>query len=349
MGDVGALYHVALSMSGVSHMSRGLLLIDGMNFLHAANHTKSLSVGNQPTQAIFGFIRTLRPTVTTFSQLTPIVLWDGASWRYRAFPEYKASRNAPPKTKTDVKMAGLREQLNAQKPFVIEALRHLAVRQISAINLEADDLAAILTRKRMATPDQSVMLVSADKDWIQLVQPRVMWLDPIRDVRISSTSISKRLGWDMDAKDIVASTKDRNDDRFIGVPSPRAWLEMKALMGDSSDEIPGAGGIGPKGAIDLIQEFGSVSDFLNRSIDGSLPKLPKKFEKLATDDETQQRYRRNLKLMDLNHPEIPQAINLTIDAGKYDETAFAQLCNDLMFKSVVSDIPGWCEPFRRVT
>ena len=325
-------------------MSKGILIIDGLNILHAANATKQLSVGSQPTQAILGFLRFTRQAILTYPQLTPIVAHDGRSWRYDVYKEYKASRNKPPVTATEIKMADLRGQLKEQKAFVVRAMELLQVRQISALNLEADDLAAILSRKA-AAKGQKVLLLSADKDWIQLIQPNVTWFDPIRDVRLTYETLPKRLGWDDEKKRIVAHKSDQKD--MLAVPSPRAWLEMKALMGDSSDEISGVGGIGERGAIEFINQFGSVGGFFNQSIDGTLPVLPKKFASFATDVAKQELWRRNMLLMDLNSPEIPEAINLKITPGKYDEPAFGELCEELLFKSILSDLPGWCEDFQR--
>lgn len=325
-------------------MSKGILIIDGLNILHAANATKQLSVGAQPTQAILGFLRFTRQAILTYPQLTPVVAHDGRSWRYDVYKEYKASRNKPPVTATEIKLAELRGQLKEQKAFVVRALELLQVRQISALNLEADDLAAILSRKAAAR-GQKVLLLSADKDWIQLIQPNVSWFDPIRDVRLTYETLPKRLGWDDGKKRIVANKTDQKD-MPLAVPSPRAWLEMKALMGDSSDEISGVGGIGERGAIEFINQFGSVSAFLNASIDGTLPVLPKKFASFATDAAKQELWRRNMILMDLNHSSVPEPINLKISMGKYNESGFGDLCDELLFKSITANLPYWCESFR---
>ncbi len=327
-------------------MSQGLLLIDVLNLLHAANANKPLRVGELPTQGIYGFIRSLRLAVCSFPQLTPIALHDGRSWRHSAMEGYKGSRDAEPTTASAKKMAELRAQIAPQKPYVRTAMRMLGVRQIDTLNLEADDLAALMVRKA-AKDDRRVMLLSGDKDWIQLVGPDVSWFDPMRDVRITHATLPKRLGLDKTKKRFAAFKTDQTGPDFVGVPSARAWLEIKALMGDSSDEIDGVGGIGDVGASEFIERFGSVANFIAMSIDGSLPRLPKKFAGLAESNEKQDIYCRNMMLMDLNHAAVPAPVDQRVDTGEFSEEAFGNLCRDLLFQSVLNGLPGWIEPFRR--
>jgi 5'-3' exonuclease len=328
-------------------MARGLLLIDVMNLLHAANGSSPLRVGDLPTQGIYNFLRSLRMAVSTFPQLTPICLHDGRSWRHDAFSEYKSSRTAEPKTASARKLADLRAQIAPQKPYVHTALKHLGVRQASASNLEADDLAGIFVRKAIEQ-DRKVILLSADKDWVQLIGNNVTWFDPIHDLRLSQGSLPKRLGWCLDKKDLIASKTDRTDDRFLGVPSPRAWLEMKALMGDISDDIGGVGGIGKKGAIEFINMFGSANTFFS-SVDAGtidITGLLKKFADLATDKSKYDVFQRNMMLMDLSSKLIPAPANFHIDIGCYDQKEFESFCRALMFKSFLTDISDWMRPFR---
>jgi 5'-3' exonuclease len=306
-------------------MSRGLLLVDVLNLTHAANANKPLTVGELPTQAIYGFLRSLRLAVTSFPQLTPVCLHDGRSWRHGVFEGYKASRNKTPTTASEHKMASLRQQVRPQLPYIRQALVHLGVRQVNAINLEADDLAGMMVRKSLAE-NRKVMLLTADKDWIQLVGPNVAWFDPIHDTRITLATIEAKLG----------------------VKSPRAFLEVKALMGDPSDDISGVGGIGEKGAKDLINEYGSVADFLNRSIEDLTVKLPKKFADLADSNEKQEIFARNMRLMDLSHPSIPKPADLRVNAGEFNPEAFMGFCDDLLFRSITGNFEDWIEPFRSI-
>jgi len=303
-------------------MKNGYIVIDGNNIAFAANSTRKLHAGMLETQGVYGFLRAIRAAVMAYPMLKPILLWDGRSWRYDAFPAYKAKREKPPETKSEQAMADNRASMREQKPFIRRALLSLGVTQMVALNLEADDLAGILTR-RYPPQGKKVLLLSGDKDWIQLIGKGVGWMDPINDLRITVSTLEEKLG----------------------VKTPRQWLEVKALMGDSSDEIPGVGGIGDKGAKELIATYGSVTSFLNQAMDGSLPDLPKKFRDFAESPEKQEIFHRNMKLMDLASPEIPAPLGLKIEKGALNIDAFAGLCEELAFNSIISNLNAWTEPF----
>jgi 5'-3' exonuclease len=303
---------------------RGILLIDGMSIAHAANANKPLAVGDQPTQAVFGFLRSLRLSVSKFPTFTPLIAWDGASWRNNFYADYKVSRNKFPEKKYEIEQAATKAQLKSQKTFIRQALGHLGVRQIAAWNLEADDIAGIVVKRK--TEGTRILMISGDKDWVQLIRPQVGWFDPIRDVSITPGTLYERLG----------------------VKTPRAWLECKALMGDPSDNIPGVGGIGEKGAKELLNTYGSVVEFRNMVIDKTIKveTLPKKFRELAEAEEKHEIFLRNMRLMDLNHPDIPAPVQLTISSNKqFSLEAFHDLCTELQFNSIVRDLETWCAPF----
>lgn len=327
-------------------MSRGLLLIDGSNVGHAAAAGPSLKVGEQPTQSIYGFLRTLRPMVASYAMLTPIVLWDGAPWRKMVFEEYKEARNKIPTTKAEIEAARIKSEFKQQIPFIKKALEHLGVRQIWAANYEADDLAGVLVQKCRAQ-GRTALMITGDKDWVQLLGKGVGWLDPVRGDRLAIKTLTEKLGYHPDKKKF-AICDGKNVEGFLGVPSPRAWLEIKCLMGDISDSIPGVGGVGPAGAIELILKYGSFASFLNQVADKTvdIKALPKKFADLATDDEKQDKFRRNMRLMDLTTSERPEAVNLTINAGSLDPAKFEALCKQFLFRSILKDLNGWLEPFQ---
>lgn len=315
-------------------MSRGFLLIDGAHTANRCNNTKPLNVGPLPTQAIYGFLRTLQPMIASFPMLTPMVLWEGRSWRYDVFPEYKASRNKEPKTKTEKQQAALKAQLKTQMPFIKAGLRHLGVRQVMAINYEADDLAGMMVDRAAG---KNILLVTGDRDWVQLVRPKVAWMDPIQGLRITPETISDKLGY------------RRKDGTWVGVKSAKAWLEIKALMGDTSDCIPGVGGIGENGAIDFIHEYGSVANFMNQVIDKTIDvsKLHKKYRLLAEDAEKTFAYQRNMELMnlDVREQKRPEPLGLTVDKGEFNKAAFRKFCEKLAFNSITGRFDEWCEPF----
>lgn len=305
---------------------RGYLLIDGSNMMFAATANKvKLHAGGMETQGVYQFLRKLRPTIKMFSMLKPLVLWDGVSWRSSVFEEYKASREIEePANKHERMMAEVRASLKQQKKYLVNALRSLQVTQIQAFNYEADDLAGLLA-KRYA--DKTKVMISGDRDWIQLVDRKCMWYDPINTRRVTPKTFEE----------------------FTGVPTPEAFLEYKALHGDAGDDIPGVGGIGDKGAKYLLQKYGSVAKYCNRYIEGDDEARGehKKFTALVEDPDKIERFKRNLILMDLNAKEIPAPVNLRIDKGEFDEDGFRQICRELAFQSILKS-PDWIEPFRGV-
>jgi 5'-3' exonuclease len=278
--------------------------------------------------------------------LEPIILWDATSWRRGIFAEYKANRDEEPKTANEKKAHKLREDFKKQLPHIRLGLSLLGVRQMIAMNYEADDLAAFMVDKS-AGKDIKIVMVSGDKDWVQLVGPGVTWLDPVQNVRLNDRNISKRLGIAPGKDRIQGFTTDQGEG-FIGVPSAHALLEIKALKGDKGDNIPGIGGIGEKGALEFVRTFTTLSEFFNgcivdKTID--VEKLPKKFRNLACEKEKHELLRRNMRLMDLRSKARPEPVNRKMTHAPLDLPGFERFCRQHLFTSFLTDLPGWCEPF----
>src|SRR5690606_25558151 len=148
--------------------------------------------------------------------------------RHEMYGEYKAHRSEPP------------EDLVPQFGRIDDLVRAMAIHSFRQPGLEADDLIATLTHRWCAlSPDHRVVIVTGDKDLMQLVSPRV---------RIWDTMAGRFYG-----EEEVAEK--------MGVP-PARIRDYLALVGDSSDNVPGEPGIGPKGAVQLIEEFGGIEGVL---------------------------------------------------------------------------------------
>lgn len=311
---------------------RKYLLIDGNNLLHAAQGAKKLTVGGTEVQAIYGFLRTMRALVSTYSSFTPIVLWDGASWRNMLHPEYKATRE---KNHTPSYQKALAEKQTARKqmPAIKKGMTLLGIDQVHALNMEGDDLAAILGDRFVDRGDQ-VILVSGDKDWVQLVRPGMIWFDPINERKIR---------------------KPEDCEQVIGIPvaDMRQFVEIKAMMGDAGDNVPPMGGIGAKGAIEFMRVFGSWANFSNMAIDGTLQtaleQVDKKFHaaflKAAEDEDKRIAFAANLKLVDLRTTARPAPVNLTVTKGEPDIERFRKFCQVLVFRSILQNLEEWVVPF----
>jgi len=274
------------------------------------------------------------------------VLGDGRSWRYEVFPNYKASRDKPPETKQEIEQATIRASVKSQKRLLIEALKLLGVRRMSTLNLEADDLAAMLVRRYAAT--KSILLLSGDKDWIQLVRPNVTWLDLINKRRISVASFSARSPAGESVGIGFVRDEGKPTEQWVSLARPDQWLDVKCLMGDKSDEIEGVGGIGEKGAIELVREYGSVDNFVMQTIDHSIDvgKLPKKFRDFAQSDAKQDIFKRNQMLMNLDSARIPASNGARMVHAPFDDSGFRTFCETWMFQSILKDFDNWTTPFK---
>jgi len=209
-----------------------LFLIDGYsNIFRAFYAIRNLSNSKgEPTNAIYGFVTMLRKLLREEQpELIGVALETGKTFRTERFEAYKANRAPMP------------EDLASQMPWIRRVLEAFRIPILELAGYEADDVLGTLSC-RAAEAGYHVVLVSADKDLMQLVEPRVS---------LYHTGRSKLYGPSDVAED-------------FGVP-PAKVADVLALMGDSIDNIPGVPGIGDKGAKALIQEFGSLEELLSRA------------------------------------------------------------------------------------
>lgn len=294
------------------------LIIDGNSIGYAAHHATKLSSGDLQTQAVFGFIKTMRELRGTYRDFTIIVLWDGrAQWRFDLTPEYKSNRD------NDPKKVAVKEAYAEQRPYISRALNSLGIRQMTASSHEADDLAGLLVSRLTQMPGNEIVLITGDQDWVQLVRPGVTW----RDLRDDSRVITL-------------------DNLFnkTGYKTPYGFLEGKCLHGDSSDCISGVGGIGEKGAPEFIAEFGSVRQFWNRCDSGDFKPTKKAHIRLCS-AEGRALFGRNLRMMQLLRVAPPAKSATKIEPGKFDKGAFQDLCGELAFGSILRNVDAFCNAF----
>jgi DNA polymerase-1 len=154
----------------------------------------------------------------------------GPSFRHELFADYKATRDAQP------------EELSQQFPVVREVVEAHRLPILEVEGVEADDVIATLVA--LAPASLRVTIVSTDKDLMQLVGERVQLLDTMKDRRFGPDEVEAR----------------------FGVP-PAQVLDVRALVGDTSDNIPGVRGIGEKGAAQLIRQWGSLDALLEHASD----------------------------------------------------------------------------------
>ena len=207
-------------------------MIDGANAIYRAFFAipNLRAPDGTPTNAALGFVTMLAKVLREERPTHVAVASDprGGSFRNRLFPEYKAGRDKQP------------EDLTLQFPIVAEFCAAFGVPMIEVSDFEADDVIATLVAT--APEGAEVMIVSTDKDLMQLVGPGVALLDSAKGRRIDEAAVEER----------------------FGVP-PSLLLDVRALVGDPSDNIPGVKGIGEKGAAKLILEFGTLDRLLEQA------------------------------------------------------------------------------------
>jgi len=212
------------------HRQATLFLIDGNNYVFRAFYAIPGLTNSRgfPTNAIYGFTTMLIRLLKEWQPDYLAVVFDmkGPTFRHEAYEQYKATRREIP------------ADLIPQLPRIREAVRGFAVPILEKQGLEADDIIGTLAT-RYAGPDLQVYIVSGDKDMMQLVGDHVLLLDTMKDKVYDAAAVQEK----------------------FGVPPGRV-VEIMGLTGDATDNIPGAPGIGPKGALRLIEEFGAIENLL---------------------------------------------------------------------------------------
>jgi len=212
-------------------------LIDGFSLLYRAFYALPQTIATSaglPTNALYGFTSMVLKLLDGGKEDVGLgVVWDSGkpAFRMEVYPEYKANRSSMP------------EELKAQLDHLDEILEAMNIPAVRAEGFEADDVLATLSRR--VPEDVELKIVTGDQDAMQLVNGKVRVLRTTRGV-----SEIKEYG----REEVVAE---------YGV-SPEQIPDYKALVGDSSDNIPGVRGIGPKGAASLLKQFGTVEELYRR-------------------------------------------------------------------------------------
>jgi DNA polymerase-1 len=217
-----------------------LFLIDGMAMVYRAffalQRAAMTNREGMPTGAIYGFATALLKIFETFKPDYLAAAFDSRekTFRHNLYPLYKANRSAPP------------EELIIQLDAVFELLAAFNIPLIKIPGYEADDL--IGTAARIFEPLCSVFIVTPDKDLAQLVEEGVKILRP---------------GKNQNELELLG---EKEITKLFGIP-PKQFTQFLTLTGDTSDNIPGAKGIGPKTAAMLLQKYGSMENIYNHIAD----------------------------------------------------------------------------------
>ena len=243
-------------------MDKTLLIFDGHSFAYRAFFAipRLNNSRNEPTNAIFGFLKMLGKFADTYHPTHWTVTWDCGlpESRLKVLETYKAQRKPMPDD-LRVQLAGIRQVLEASRVVSLEQPGH-----------EADDIIAALCRQ---TGDARVLIASSDKDLMQLVNDRVGIIrqSPKGTVLLGASGVRERYG-----------------------VAPGQMLDLLCLTGDNSDNIPGVPGIGEKTAAELLGQFGSLDVLMARTSEVKSPRIR------AALESSQELLRLNKTLMTLN-------------------------------------------------
>ncbi|HEV1288072.1 MAG TPA: DNA polymerase I [Bryobacteraceae bacterium] len=287
-------------------MSR-LFLIDSFGFIFRAYHARARS-GAPPmrtgsgtsTEAIYIFHNMVRRLLAKEKPefLAAIFESAGPTFRDEAFAEYKANRTETP------------PDLLEQIPWIRKTLEAMRIPVLEYPGFEADDVIGTISKRAIEQHVQEVIIVSSDKDMLQLVNDRVRMLNPMKD-------------------DMVYDAKATEE--FMGV-RPDQVADLLALKGDTVDNIPGAPGIGDKGAKDLIVRFGSVENAMEHAAE----------VERRTYRESLQNNREQIllsKRLATIHCNVPIDWNLeSVTVQKPDVSALRELYKTLEFSSLLREL-----------
>jgi DNA polymerase-1 len=207
-----------------------LVLVDGSGFIFRAFHAipDMTRADGVHVNAVYGFCNMISRLMKDHTGTHIAVIFDAGrfTFRNRMYDAYKAHRPEPA------------PELVPQFALIREATRAFGLPSIELEDWEADDLIAAYTKAAREAGGE-VVIVSSDKDLMQLIAPGVTMLDPMKNTVIGPAEVEAKFG-----------------------VAPEKVIEVQALIGDSVDNVPGVPGIGPKGAAQLIAEFGTVEAVL---------------------------------------------------------------------------------------
>ncbi|MBM3787114.1 MAG: DNA polymerase I [Acidobacteria bacterium] len=288
-----------------------LFLIDSFGLIFRAYHARARSgappmrtTGGTPTEAVFIFHNMVRKLRQTYQPDYIAAVYEslGPTFREEEFQDYKANREETP------------PDLVAQIPLVKRLLEAMRIPVLEYAKFEADDVIGTLAKRAKAHGLETV-IVSSDKDMLQLVTDGVSMLNPAKDDTVY----------------------DRNGVKeFMGV-WPEQVADFLALVGDAADNIPGVAGIGKKGAAELLEKYGSVEGLLSH-----LDELKPKQRQGIEDGRQVLAMSQRLATIDIDVPIAVQPEELI--AREADREALETIYRELEFFTFLRDLGPDAEP-----
>ena len=282
--------------------SEKLVLVDGSGYIFRAFHGLPMMTrpDGTPINAVFGFTKMLLKLTEDLKPSHVVVIFDAGRVTFRndIYPEYKANRSEPP------------DELVPQFPLVREAAKAMSLPVLEMPGFEADDLIASFARAA-EKQNMSCLIVSSDKDLMQLVRGSVSMLDPMKNKTIGVAEVIEKFG--------------------VG---PDKVIDVQSLAGDSTDNVPGVPGIGIKTAAELINQFGDLDSLLAGA---ETIKQPKRRENLI-DFAEQARISRQLVCLK-DDVDLPFSIE-QLQTPARDQDRLMEFLAEQNFKSLIASLGG---------
>lgn len=270
-----------LSKPDSAFLENAHFIVDSSSFVFRAYYAiraELTAPDGTPTNAIYGFLQMVQALYQDYAAKQVVLVWDRKEkgFRHSIFPDYKANRSAPP------------EDLGTQIECIRSLFNALHFPQIDFAGFEADDCIATLVRKN---PNENFVVVTADKDLLQLVSDRVWCLDTLRRRWANAPEAFEK----------------------FGVP-PEKIVDVQALCGDSVDNIPGAPGVGPKTAAELINFYGTLENVLNAAKECPLDAKPKD-KKDPLKGKRIEALKNNIEKVEMSHKLVALDSNVPIETA----------------------------------
>jgi len=284
-----------------------LYLIDASSYVYRAFFALPplTNSAGLPTNAVYGFstmmVKLLREIAPQY--LAAVFDAPGRTFRDDLFDGYKANRPSMP------------DDLAAQFPLVHEVAGAYAIRTLAIAGVEADDVIGTITHT-LEGQGVDTVVITADKDLMQLVGPHVRLWDTMRDRRFDEEAVRQRFG-----------------------VSPAQVVDVMGLMGDAIDNIPGIKGIGEKTATALIQRFGSIEELLNRLDEVEAAKDIRGAKKLAATLREHADIARLSRQLAIVRRDVP--VECTLESFRYtapNPDALRAIFTRLGFQSLVREV-----------
>ena len=278
---------------------RVLYLIDGSSYIFRAYHAiRNLSTSKgSPTNAIYGFTSMIFKFLKDYSPEFLGIVFDskGKTFRDEIYPLYKANREEAP------------DDFKVQVPKIFEMVDSLGIPQVQIEGYEADDIMGTIA-KEMEEKGISVVLVTGDKDFCQLVSEKVTLIDTMRDKKTGIKEVIQRFG-----------------------VAPESVVDVLALSGDATDNIPGVRGVGEKTASELIGKFRTIE-----SLYENLNELPQRQRDLLEANKESAILSKRLVTIETS---IPMSVSLEgFEYKGFNKEKLREIFEELEFKSLLREL-----------